>query len=277
MMKGLFSIGFLAAVAAFALVACGESKKEEAAPRYLVLYYSQTGVTRQVAENIAGKIGADMEEIQVEEPYDSDYDATIERCRKEMEDSVIPKVRPLELDPQDYDVILIGYPVWFGTYARPIMGLLGDIDLAGKKVVPFCTFGSGGLESSVGMLRESLPDCEVLDGYGVRASRLDAVDAEVDRFLIESGLMEGEVEPLGEYSAMEPVGDEDKAVFDAACSGYRFPLGTPVAVGKRTTSQGTDYRFEVNGRMGEDEVTFTIYVTAGNGEGAVPEFTRVVR
>ena len=72
---------------------------------------------------------------------------------------------------------------------------------------------------------------------------------------------------------MRPVTEEEKQIFDAACSGYQYPLGTPVLAGKRGTSEGVDYIFSVEGRGG----TSTIYVTVGNGEGAKPEFTRVVR
>ena len=58
-----------------------------------------------------------------------------------------------------------------------------------------------------------------------------------------------------------------------ACGDYQFPLGTPVLVGKRGTSDGVDYIYEVESNGAKS----TIYVTVGNGEGAKPEFTRVVR
>jgi hypothetical protein len=74
------------------------------------------------------------------------------------------------------------------------------------------------------------------------------------------------------------VTDEEKAIFDAACSSYQFPLGTPQTVGKRTTAESTDYQFTVKSRgMNGEEATSTIYVTVGKEEGAKPEFTEVVR
>ena len=84
--------------------------------------------------------------------------------------------------------------------------------------------------------------------------------------------------PLPDYSEQQAVTEEDSLVFDAACSNYQFPLGTPQTVGKRQTEESTDYKFTVKSRgMNGEEATSTIYVTVGNEEGAKPEFTEVVR
>lgn len=258
------------------MTGCGcESQVESSSPKYLILYYSQTGTTQAVAEMLQEQLGADIESIVAELPYDGSYDQTIERGARERENGVPPAVKPLNVNIDDYDVIFLGYPVWFGTYALPVSGLLATEDFAGKKLVPFCTFGSGGLESSVADLKEALPEAEILEGYGVRTARIAATAGELERFLIEKGYLEGEIEPLPEYSEQEPVTDEDVAVFDEACSGYRFPLGTPVSVAKRSTADGTDYLFEVETPDGGAGTT--IYVSVGNEEGAVAEFTRVVR
>ena len=83
---------------------------------------------------------------------------------------------------------------------------------------------------------------------------------------------------LPDYSAQQPVTDAERTIFDAACSSYQFPLGTPQTFGKRATPDGTDYKFTVTGRgMDGKESTSIIYVTVGNGADAKPEFTQVVR
>ena len=83
---------------------------------------------------------------------------------------------------------------------------------------------------------------------------------------------------MPDYSAQQPVTDQEKAIFDAACSSYQFPLGTPQTVGKRTTPDGTDYKYTVKGRgMNGEESTSVIYVTVGKAADAKPEFTQVVR
>lgn len=141
-------------------VSCGQKQSQ----KILVLYYSQTSNTKTVAEEIAGRLGADMEEIVAVNPYDGDFQATIDRCLKEREAGELPEIRPVASDLSAYDVIFLGYPVWFGTYAPPVITLLNQTDLSGKEVVSFCTFGSGGLDSSVRDLKAAQPGAKVLDG-----------------------------------------------------------------------------------------------------------------
>lgn len=248
------------------------------AQKMLVLYYSQTGTTQVVAEELQKQLGADIDSIVPVEPYAGDFQATIQRGQREMQSGETPALKPLTVNIADYDVIFIGYPIWFGTYAMPIATLVKENDFAGKTIVPFCTFGSGGLNTSTDALKAALPKAKIQAGYGVRTARILAVEKELDRFLKANGYKKGAVNKLPDYSAQKPVTDEEKAIFDAACSSYQFPLGTPQTVGKRVTDDGTDYQFIVKSRgMNGEEATSTIFVTVGKEEGAKPEFTEVVR
>ena len=255
-----------------------QQKQEEQAPKVLVLYYSQNGATQAVAEELQKQLGADIERIEAEEPYAGDFQATIQRSGQEREKGETPALKPLQSKIADYDVIFLGYPIWFGTYAMPITTLVKEQDFAGKTVVPFCTFGSGGLNTSTDALIKALPQANIQKGYGVRTVRVAAVEREVNRFLIENGYKEGTISELPDYSEQQAVTEEEQAIFDAACSDYQFPLGTPETVGKRETSESTDYQFVVKGKgMNGEESTSTIFVTVGKEEGAKPEFTEVVR
>ena len=190
----------------------------------------------------------------------------------------MPALKPLKKRIADYDIVFLGYPIWFGTYALPIATLVKEQDFAGKTVVPFCTFGSGGLNTSTADLKKALPKANIVAGYGVRTARVAAAAKELDRFLKENGYKKGKVEKLPEYSAQQPVTDAERAIFDTACSSYQFPLGTPQTVGKRATADSTDYKFTVKSRgMDGKEATSIIYVTVENAKGAKPEFTEVVR
>ena len=147
------------AIIATAVVSCGPKKttqKEDASKaknsKVLVLYYSQTSNTKAVATEIATQLDADIEEIVPTQPYDMDFQATIERCKQDREQGITPEIQPLATDLAQYDVVFLGYPVWFGTYAPPVITFLNQVDLSGKKIVPFCTFGSGGLESFPAMV-----------------------------------------------------------------------------------------------------------------------------
>jgi len=248
------------------------------APKALILYYSQTGTTEAVAAELQKQTGADIEKFDVEEVYDGDFNATIQRCMGERAEGFVPTLKPIAADLSQYDVIFLGYPIWFGTYAPPVKAFLNTVsaELNGKKIVPFCTFGSGGLTSGIADLKAALPGTEIAEGYGVRAARVQYAAEELDRFLIENGYKEGSVEPLPEYSEQAVPTEEETAIFDEATSGYAFPLGTPVTAGSRTVAGGTDYLFIVNSMdQAGNPVEGKIYVICREGRKA--EFTQVVR
>ncbi len=274
-MRRLFTI--LAVV--LAVTGCNlRNKSNENMEKTLVIYYSQTGATEQVAQEIATLIEAETLRIDVQQPYNGTYEETIARCLKEKEANELPVLNELGIDINEYDTIFLGYPIWFGTYAPPMAAFVKENSLAGKKVIPFCTFGSGGLQAGIKDLKAALPEAEILDGYGVRNARIAKAPAEVKRFLIENGHLEGEVEKLPEYSEQKPVTEEEISIFNAACGDYQFPLGTPVSVGSRKTSAGTDYLYTVNSKSPDgSDVQGTIFVTVGNEADAKPEFTQVVR
>ena len=248
------------------------------AQKMLVLYYSETGTTKTVAEELQKQLNADIESIEAVEPYSGNFQETIQRGQREMQSGEWPAIKPIQKKIADYDIIFLGYPIWFGTYANPIVTLVKENDFAGKTIVPFCSFGSGGLNTSTDALKKALPKATIKEGYGVRTARVAAAPKELDRFLKENGYKEGPIAPLPDYSEQKPVSEEEKALFDAACSSYQFPLGTPETAGKRTTDDSIDYKFIVKSRgMDGSESTSTIYVTVGKEQSAKPEFTQVVR
>ncbi len=256
-----------------AFVATGFAQKK------LVLYYSESGTTKTVAEELQKQLGSDIESIALENPYSGNFQETVQRAQREKQEGVLPKLKPLKSKLANYDVIFLGYPIWSGIYASPIESLLKENDFAGKTIVPFCTFGSGGLNTSSDALVKALPKAKIKPGYGVRQARVASAPKEIDRFLKENGYIAGKVKPLPAYSAQQPVTEAEKAIFDAACSSYQFSLGTPQTFGKRTTDDSIDYEFKVKSRGfgGGGEQTSTIYVTMGKEAGAKPEFTEVVR
>lgn len=271
-----------------AAVSCGpkpEASKEEAqkeeAPKTLVLYYSLTSNTKLVATEIATRLNADIEEIVAVQPYDTSFRATIERCMKEREEGAVIEIQPLTADIASYDIIFIGYPVWFGTYAPPVATFLDQTDLTGKLIVPFCTFGSGGLDSSVSDMVAKQPNAEILPGYGVRAARLDAVPYEVDQFLKANGFIEGEYVQLEAFPEQHAVSEEEAAIFDAAVDGYPMLHAQAKTVASRVLPNGTEYLFTAVDMPREQREDMPpagelqVYVTVA--EGQAPVFTQVVR
>jgi len=268
----------LAVIALVSTYACTSKAK---APKMLVLYYSQTGNTKVVADEIVARLGADAEEILPVVPYDGSYQETIQRSAREREEGLIPDIQPLKSDLSQYDIIFLGYPIWFGTYAPPVISLLDQVNLNGKKVVPFCTFGSGGLDSSIKDLTAKFPEADILPGYGVRAARLKAVPDEVDRFLKTYGYLEGEFTKLEDFPAPHAVTEEESAIFDAALGTYPMYSARATEVAARNIPGGKEYLFTAEDKPREGAPLpptpgkMKVYVTVLDGEA--PEFTQVVR
>ncbi len=265
------------------LVVCGGAcksskaeKDESQEGKTLVLYYSQTGATKAVAEELQKQLGCDIDSIVAVNPYEGDYGQTIARWMKEKQDSAKVEVKQVNVNLDDYDTIFLGFPIWGGTYALPMASFLSDNKLNGKNVVTFATFGSGGIDKATLDVAVALPAADVKEGYGVRNARVEKAPAEIKRFLIENGYIEGEIEPLPAFSDPTDVSDIEAVIFHAACDNYQFPLGNPVSVASRETPEGTEYEFGVKSTAPDSsESNSIIYILAPQGQ--TPEFTRVVR
>ena len=273
-----------AALAMMVVTSCSQksqNSEKEKASKVLVLYYSQTSNTKTVATEIATRLNADIEEIALVEPYDTAFQATIDRCKADREKGILPEIKPLKLNVADYDTIFLGYPIWFGTYAPPIASLLEKVDLSGKWVMPFCTFGSGGLESSVKDLTEKQPNAKIMPGYGVRAARMDAVPKEVEQYLKSIGFIKGELFMPADFPEQHPVSADEAAIFDAAVNGYPMLNAKAKTVASRTILDGTEYLFTAMDMPRENKPgmppasEIKVYVLVEKDKA--PVFTKVVR
>lgn len=124
----------------------------------LVAFFSATGNTEGVASAIAERLGADIFAIEAAEPYteaDLNYNAGASRVSVERADGVNPELTQVTPDGWDgYDVVLLGYPIWWSEAAWPLRTFLAGNDFTGKTVVPFCTSGSSGIGDSADALAE---------------------------------------------------------------------------------------------------------------------------
>ena len=287
----VFKLMMLIALAMMVATSCSQKKDaEKNASKVLVLYYSQTSNTKAVAQEIATRLNADIEEITLVEPYDTAFQATIDRCKADREKGITPGINPLKSDIADYDIIFLGYPIWFGTYAPPIASLLEKVDLSDKQVVPFCTFGSGGLESSVKDLAEKQPNAKILPGYGVRAARMDAMPKELDQFMkltknvLNMFLGGSDYESVfvpADFPEQHPVSADEVAIFDAAVNGYPMLNAKAKTVASRTVLDGTEYQFTAMDTPREKKADMPpaseikVYVLVEKDKA--PVFTKVVR
>ena len=134
----------------------------------LVAYFSATGNTEEIAQHLQTILGASLYEIIPAKPYsddDLDYNASDCRANQEQND---PSVRPAidgSVENMDgYDVILLGYPIWWGEAPRIISTFLESYDFTGKTIVPFCTSSSSSIGGSAEHLTVLAADATWLEG-----------------------------------------------------------------------------------------------------------------
>ena len=164
------------------------TKKAEAAPapangKVLVAYFSWGGTTRKVAQTIQQKTGGDLFEIKKETPYPKEYKPTTDVGKQEVEQDARPKLAGPLPDLKQYDVIVLGYPIWWYIEPMPVKTFVEAQDLSGKTILPFATSGGSGIEGSVADLRKTLPKSQVKDGL------LANMTGGIDRWLKENGLV----------------------------------------------------------------------------------------
>ena len=159
--------------------------------KVLVVYYSATGSTKEVAETIADSTGGDLFEIQPKEPYTDDdlnYNDKNSRVSREHENE---DERDVELvsttvDNWDsYDTVFIGYPIWWGTAAWPVDNFVKENDFTGKTVIPFCTSASSGIGDSGNQLEKMAGTGDWQEGQRFRSG---ASEADVTEWVDSLGL-----------------------------------------------------------------------------------------
>ena len=136
--------------------------------KILVAYFSATGVTARAAQKVAEATGGEVYAITPAKPYtDADLDWRDKQSRSSVEMND-PKARPAlggkRLDVSEYDVVFIGYPIWWDQAPRLINTFIESHNLKGKTVIPFATSGGSTISGSAATLKRSYPELEWKEG-----------------------------------------------------------------------------------------------------------------
>lgn len=136
--------------------------------KILVSYFSAGGVTKRVATRLADILDADLEEIRPVHRYtdeDLDWRNNHSRSSAEMNDeNCRPEIERPVHDLSSYDVVLVGYPIWWYVEPRAVDTYLERFDLEGKRIIPFATSGGSSISGSVSRLRNLHPKAEIEEG-----------------------------------------------------------------------------------------------------------------
>lgn len=175
----------------FSLVCGGiHAQKTDKPMKVLVAYYSYSGNTRTVAQQIQHATNGDIFEIEVVTPYPSDYQGLLDQAKKEINNNEKPALKAMPENLAQYDVILVGSPNWWSTIAPPVATFLANANLTGKTVGIFVTHGGGGMARCETDAKKLYPQARTLKGLAVNGSSAKDATSRVEKWLKDIGIVE---------------------------------------------------------------------------------------
>lgn len=151
--------------------------------KILVVYFSRSGNTREIARQIQNNLGGDIVELQTVDPYPREYDAVVKQAKQEIESGYKPALKTKIDNIKSYDLVFVGSPNWWNTIAPPVTTFLSDNDLSGKTIVPFITHAGSGLGRSVTDIAKLCPQSTVLNGFALWGKDVRSSQDEVSRWV----------------------------------------------------------------------------------------------
>ena len=159
--------------------------KTPAQPKVLVAYFSYTGNTEQGAQLMAEALGADLFTIEMEQPYRGNiYDVSQRDLNQDERPALATHVQNMD----QYDVVLVGYPTWWGTMPMPMFTFLNEYDFSGKTLLPFSSHGSTRFGDSISDFSKQVPGAYVGQAFEYYYSGGSELEEEIAAWLKESGL-----------------------------------------------------------------------------------------
>lgn len=166
-------------------LACGRG---EAAGKSLVIYFSWSGNTEALAQEIRRQSGSDIFEIETAEAYPESYNATVEQAREELNRGARPALKNPKVDNlADYDFVFIGVPNWWSSLPTPVMTFLEANDFSGKTLALFVTHGGGGVARCERELAQFCPNSTLTRTLSVGGTRARNAASQVTEWLNSIG------------------------------------------------------------------------------------------
>lgn len=171
-----------------------EDDSEEAAAettsKSLVVYFSWSGNTENVAKSIQTQTNSDLFEIVPKTPYSDDYNTVVDLAQEEQKNNARPEIADVIENIDQYDVIYVGFPNWWGDMPMILYTFFDTYDLSGKTIAPFCTSGGSGLSNTVNEMKELEPNATVTNGLHIGSAASSSPDDAVSQWLNEIGFAE---------------------------------------------------------------------------------------
>ena len=127
----------------------------------------EKGNTQIIAEYIAGEVGADSFHIETVTPYPANYEECCDTAKQELADNARPELSGT-VDMEQYDIIFLGYPIWWGDMPMAVYTFMDSYDFSGKTVIPFNTHEGSGASGTYSAIEDYLPGAQVQEGLAVQ-------------------------------------------------------------------------------------------------------------
>ena len=186
--------------------------------RYLVLFTSRSGNTERVANEIRDQLDCDILEVEPETAFETDYNAMLERARDELnaiQQGNFPAVKTSMEDFDSYDLVFVGYPIWYGSMATTMQSFLHNHSskLEGKRIALFATSGGSGISSSAREAEALCPNSEILDQtLLLTSSSLSQMESRIATWLEEIGAHQEEPETPDQSSLSMAITVGDRTI-----------------------------------------------------------------
>lgn len=164
------------------------SASTETGSKSLVVYFSWSGNTENVAKSIQSQTDSDIFEIVPATPYSDDYEAVVDLAQEEQRNDARPAISGSIENIEQYDVVYVGFPNWWGDMPMILYTFFDTYDLSGKSVAMFCTSGGSGLSGTVNEVKSLEPDATVTEGLHISSGSSSNPDNAVSEWLNNIGL-----------------------------------------------------------------------------------------
>lgn len=154
----------------------------------LVVYFSWSGNTKNVANSIQTQTDSDVFEIVPATPYSDDYNTVVDLAQEEQRNNARPAISGSIENIEKYDVIYVGFPNWWGDMPMILYTFFDTYDLSGKTVALFCTSGGSGLSGTVNTVKSLEPNATVTEGLHIGSGSSSNPDNAVSEWLRDIGL-----------------------------------------------------------------------------------------
>lgn len=160
----------------------------ETGSKSLVVYFSWSGNTENVAKSIQSQTDSDIFEIIPATPYSDDYDTVVDLAQEEQRNNARPAISGNIENMEQYDVVYVGFPNWWGDMPMILYTFFDTYDLSGKTVALFCTSGGSGLSGTVDEVKSLEPNATVTEGLHIGSGSASNPDNAVSEWLNDIGL-----------------------------------------------------------------------------------------